>query len=158
MEMDSPIGRLKALIWAHSLIGAALLVGFFAVLASDRDPLFAAAIVGCALVWIAALRSLGRQASNVSPKDRVASKGLPGRVLAACAGVQFVGMAVGRTAQDGLLAMAYTIVAVTLLVRNLLSSGLGVPFHRKTWTTCLFLVGVGLGRHLFAWLLHGLRF
>jgi hypothetical protein len=157
--LDSPLGRLKALLWAHSLIGAVLLVGFFAVLACDMDPWFVPAIGVCALVWIVALRPLGRQASNLSPKDLGRRPtGLPGRVLALCAGVQLVGMAFGRTPHDGLLAVAYTIALVTLMAWNLLSQGLRIPFHQKTWTICLFLAGVGLGRHLFAWSLQGIRF
>jgi len=44
---------------------------------------------------------------------------------------------------------------VTLMTWNLLSTHLRIPFHQKTWTICLLLAGVGLGRHLVAWSLLG---
>ena len=155
-NLPAPVLRIKTLIWVHSLIGAALKVGFFAVLASGMDPWLAAGIVACSLVWAAALLPLEKWASNIPPKDLVNPAGLPGRLLAVCAVVQLGGMAFGRTAYDGLLAIAYTVALVTLLARAIISPALGVPIHRKTWTTCMFLMGVGLGRHLFGYLLRGL--
>lgn len=146
--MNSPLVRVKALIWAQSLIGAVLLVGYFAVLAKGPDQRLAAVIIVCDLVWIAALRPLGRVASRLRPGDLVPPSGLPRWILVLCAVAQIGGLAAGRTGHDGLLACGHVVVLVTLLVRESISAAWEIPMHRKSWGICLLLVGFGLLRSL----------
>jgi hypothetical protein len=145
--------RVKALIWAQSLTGALLMAGYFAALANGPDTRVAGGIIACVLVWISALRPLGRQASRLQPEDLRPPTGLPGWLLALCAVVQVGGIALGRTEHDGLIASGYAVALMTLLARESISFAMEIPIHGRTWGICMLLVGFGLVRTLAGWFL-----
>lgn len=151
--MGSRLMRVKALIWIQSLIGASLLAGYLAVLAHGPDPRVAGGILACVLVWIAALKPLGRQASRLQPEDLRPATGLPGWLLAACAVAQVGGIALGRTGHDALIASGHGVALVTLLARESISHALEIPIHLKSWGFCLLLAGFGLVRSLVCYLM-----
>ena len=117
--MDSSLNRVKAMIWGHSLLGASLLIAYFLVL--EKDVRLLPCVLGCWLIWIAALRPLSRQASRLTAVARAPGGGLPRWFLGACAVAQLAGLAAGWGSHEGWLAVAYLLAGITLIVRE--SSG-----------------------------------
>ena len=144
--MRSPLLRIKALIWVHSLIGAGLVIAFFAVI--SRDLPGSVPIVGCGIAWWLALGPIEKRASALKPADRIPATGLPGGVLALFAVAQIGGLAAPRIAHPEWQVVGHLLVGGTLLCRGFLSAVMDVPMHRRTWTTCMLLLGLGLVRHL----------
>lgn len=144
-EIPAPLLRLKTLIWGHSLLGAVLLVAYFLVLGKEVRLL--PGVLVCWLIWIGALRLLSRQASKLTPAARGFAAGLPRWFLGSCAVAQVAGLFLGWGSHEGWLAVAYLTAGITLLVRESISAALEVPMHRRSWATCLLLVGFGLLRH-----------
>jgi hypothetical protein len=144
--LSAPLPRLKALIWVHSLIGAGLVIAFFAVI--SRDLPGSVPIVGCGIAWVVALGPIEKRASALKQADRIAATGLPGAVRALLAVAQLGSLAAPRSAHPEWMVVGHLLVGGTLLFRGFLSTFMEVPMHRRTWATCLLLLGVGLVRHL----------
>ena len=144
--MDSPLLRVKALIWGHSLIGAGLFAGYFFVM--GKDVRLIPGVLVCWLLWIACLYPLAGQASRLTPADRVPAKGLPTWFFWSCAAAQVAGLAAGWSTYEGWLCIAYLVAGIVLIVRESISAALNVPMHRKTWARCMLLAGFGLLHHL----------
>jgi hypothetical protein len=143
--MDTPLQRVKALIWVHSVIGAGLVIAFFAVI--SRDLSGSLPIVGCGIVWWVALWPIEQRASVLSLADRIPGTGLPGWVRALFAVAQIGSLAV-RVPHPEWLLIGHLFVGGTLLCRGVLSVCMDVPVHGRTWTTCMLLIGFGFVRHL----------
>jgi hypothetical protein len=149
--MDSSLNRVKAMIWGHSLLGAGLLFAYVAVI--GKDIRLFPCVLGCWLIWIVALRPLARQAAKLTAAARASAGGLPRWFLGVCAVAQLGGLAAGWGSHEGGLALGYLLAGITLIVRESISAFLEVPMHRKTWATCLLLVGFGLLRHTLGYIL-----
>jgi len=146
VESPSPLLRLKALIWVQSMIGAGLVIAFFFVI--SRDLPGSVPIVGCGVAWFLAWGPIDKRASALTPADRVPSTGLPGGLLALFAVAQVGSLAVRGIPHPEWLVVGHLFVGGTLLCRGLFSIFMDVPLHRRTWTICMLLLGLGLVRHL----------
>jgi len=140
--------HVKALIWIHSVIGAGLVIAFFAVL--YRDLWGSTLVVACGIPWYLALGPIEKRASALRPADRTPATGLPGWVLIACSIGQVSALMVGEYPHLEWLIVGHLLVGGTLLFRGLLSVFYEVPLNRRTWGVCMILLGVGLVRHLVA--------
>ena len=141
--LPTPLLRVKAWIWVHSAIGAALVIAFFA--AASKDLAWSVPIVGCGIGWFLALRPIEKRASALTAANRAPATGLPGWLLALFAVGQILGLVV-RAPHPGWLVIGHLFIGGTLLCRGFLSVCMDVPIHGRTWNACMLLLGVGLVR------------
>jgi len=144
--MDSPLHRVKAMIWVQSLIGAGLVIAFFATLGKHLEQAYF--ILGIGLVWGVALWPIGRCADELTQADRAPATGLPWWVLGLLAIGQLGSLAAPSIPVLGWLIVGHLFVGATLLCRGFLSVAMDVPIHRGTWSVCMSLIVFGLIRHL----------
>jgi hypothetical protein len=140
--MTRVLTRMKALVWGHSLIGAFLVISFFTVV--SQDLAWSVPLVGCGAVWFWTLDLLERRASALTPADRTPAKGLPGWLLALFALGQIGGLASGDVPRSRWILCGHLLVGGTLLCRGFLCLWMDLPFHVRTWWSCLLLVLFGL--------------
>jgi hypothetical protein len=144
--MDSLLHRVKAMIWVQSLIGAGLVLAFFATLEKQVEQ--STFILGIGLVWCVALRPIARWAEDLTRDERARATGLPGWVLVLLAIGQLASLAAPSIPHLGWLIVGHLFVGGTLICRGFLSVALDVPIHGRTWAACMSLMAFGLVRHL----------
>ena len=144
--MDSPLLRVKALIWIQSLLGALLLIAFFATL--ENHVKLSYLVLGIGAGWCAVLWPIGRWASELTEAERVPPTGLPGWLLALLAIGQIGSLAVPDPPALGWLIVGHFFVGAAMLFRGFLSAAMDVPIHGRTWTACMLLTGLGLVRYV----------
>jgi hypothetical protein len=144
--MDSPLHQVKAMIWVQSLIGAGLVLAFFATLEKHVDLSYV--VLGIGLVWCTALRPIARRVDELTRADRAPATGLPWQVLVLLAIGQLGSLAFPLSVHLGWLIVGHLFVGATLLCRGFLSLVMDVPIHGGTWSACMSLMAFGLIRHL----------
>lgn len=141
-EVPAALLRLKILIWAHSALGALLLLGIPAVALVTRNDDLVLGILPCLAVWGIGYGSLRKKAAELAPEERVALNGLPLWAPPLVAVSSLLSPIWFSTPFGAWVVGAWLLLAATIAIQWGLSNSLGIPVHRKAWGGMLFALGL----------------
>jgi len=150
MDRPEPLLRLKVLIWIHSVIGAALAMGFFAAVVTGRPDSIIGGVVFSGILWCIGLAPLSKKAKALDLPDRKSSPGLPDEVLAVWFLAELLSLCLWWVRDEGAyLFLAHLFAGITVLLRGFISFAFDVPIGRRTWGVSLTILLIGAIGYLF---------
>ena len=139
---STPLFRLKLLIWIHSAVGAALLVGLpAAAIATERKEL-AIGVLPALVVWCFGYRPLRKKAAELGPEDRIPAKGLPAVMTLLLAMGALLSPFWLSPPWGGWVVGAWALFGVTIVLRWVISRRLAIPVDSNTWGAILLPLSV----------------
>ena len=141
---STPLFRLKVQIWIHAAIGALLLLGLPAVALATEYKEAAIGVVPALFIWSCGIAPLRKKASQLGPTDRAEPKGLPSEIPLLVGIGGFVSPFWLASPLCGWVVAAWVLLFGTIALRWMISRGLAVPVHRRTWAGMLVALSTPL--------------
>lgn len=146
--MPTSVLHLKALIWAHAVLGVVLFAGlcFLSFLWSPNDGLVGLAFIGLGVLWLLGIAPLRRKALTL-PDEVFESvpPPIPGRALWILGIGQFLSVGSVFLSEFAALIVPLDFLACAAIIAFVMMSDiLNLPLHRDSWGKLLAILFLGM--------------
>jgi len=140
----TPLGRLRLLIWTHSVIGTALAGAVFGLATIAPNAPYAVGLMGCGVAWMLGFGPLRVQAEALAPEDRREPDAHPRWVPRILILQQLLAPAGSLLSPWGYLSLPADLLAgATIVVSLALHNALNLPVNRGDWGRLVAILAFG---------------